>query len=73
MDSWIPCDSGIFKHLQLYKSYRFPLFSFILGEQTSQQLVIRLFLAAISLRAAAAERDADLTRIVFSLNSHHLF
>ncbi len=50
-----------------YKSYWFPPFFF--DEQTSQLLVISLFLAAIYLRAVAAERDADLTRIIFSLNS----
>ncbi len=31
------------------------------------------YLPAISLKAAAAEREADLTRILFSHNSHHLF
>ncbi len=45
-------------------------FSLSFDEQTSGYWVI---LAVISLRAAAAERDADLTRIIFSLNSFYLF
>ncbi len=44
----------------MIKVIDFLFFSFVLDEQTSQQLVIRLFLASISLRAAA-ERDTDLT------------
>ncbi len=48
---------------QSYKSY-FSSLSF--DEQTSGYWVI-------SLRAAGAERDADLTRIIFSLNSFYLF
>ncbi len=47
--------------------------SFILDEQTSQRLAIRLLWGAISLRVVAAEHDADLTRIVFSLNSLFIF
>ncbi len=49
-----------------YKSYWFRLFIF--DEQTSQQLSY-VVLAAIYLRAVAAQSDADLMRIIVSLSS----